>query len=159
MIWLSMKVDAAWEGVLIEWQGDLAEDEGGWGLERGFGWVRRWFGSEWRQMRLGKRFWVGEEVILLRVKAGEAWEEVSGRWGVDLAQDEDGCGLGRGFGWVRRWFGSGWRQVRLWMGFWVGEEVIWLRVKSDEAWKGVLGRWGGDFAQGEGGWGLGRGFG
>jgi len=27
---------------------------------------------------LGKEFWVGEEVIWLRVKAGRAWEGVSG---------------------------------------------------------------------------------
>jgi hypothetical protein len=30
-------------------------------------------------MRLGKRFWVDDEVISLRVKVGEVWEEVSVR--------------------------------------------------------------------------------
>jgi hypothetical protein len=30
----------------------------------------------------------------------------------------------------------------VWLGkaFWVGEEVIWLRMKANEAWKEVLGR-------------------
>jgi hypothetical protein len=37
--------------------------------------------------------------------------------------------------------------VRLGKGFWVGEEVIWLRMKADEAWEGILGGWGGDLAR------------
>jgi hypothetical protein len=41
----------------------------------------------------------------------------------------------------------------------VKEEVIWLRVKPDGAWEGVSGRLGGDLAQREARWGLGRGFG
>jgi hypothetical protein len=67
--------------------------------------------------------------------------------------------------------------VQLGKGFWVCEEVIWLRVKTGRAWEevlgglgdlvhgigawglgGLLGGCGGDLVQGEGGWRLGRGF-
>ena len=37
--------------------------------------------------------------------------------------------------------------------------MIWLRMKAGAAGEGVLDRCGGDLAQGEGGCGLGRGFG
>jgi hypothetical protein len=41
-------------------------------------------------VRLGKQFWVSEEIIWLRLKAGAAWERVLGWCGGDLAQGEGG---------------------------------------------------------------------
>jgi hypothetical protein len=110
--------------------------------------MKRWFGSGWRRVRLGKGFWVGVEVIWLRVRAGAAWKGVLDRWLGVLAQSESGRDLGRGFGFVMRWFGSGWRRVGLGKRFWVGEEVILFRMKASEAWEGVLSIWGGDLAPG-----------
>jgi hypothetical protein len=40
---------------------------------------------------------------------------------------------------VRGQFGSGSRGMGLEMEFWVGEGLIWLRVKKCSAWDGVLG--------------------
>jgi hypothetical protein len=41
--------------------------------------------------------------------------------------------------------------VRLGKRFWVGEEMIWLKMEADAAWEGVLGGCVGGLAQGEGG--------
>jgi hypothetical protein len=60
---------------------------------------------------------------------------------------------------VRAEFGSRSRCVGLGMGFWVGEELILLRVKSCRAWDGVMAGVGVNLAQGQGVWGRGRGFG
>jgi hypothetical protein len=49
-------------------------------------------------VRLGKRFWEGEEIIWLRMKAGAAWEGILGGCSGDLAQGKGGRGLERVLG-------------------------------------------------------------
>jgi hypothetical protein len=49
-----------------------------------------------------------------------------------------------------RLFCSWSRQVGPRIEFWVGEEVLWLKVREGGAWDRVLGGLGGVLAQGEG---------
>jgi hypothetical protein len=62
VIWLRGKAGGAWEMVLGGGRGDLDQGERRWALGKGFGGVRT---EEviWFKLGLGKRFWVGEEVI------------------------------------------------------------------------------------------------
>jgi hypothetical protein len=69
-------------------------------------------------VRLGKWFWVGEEIIWHSMKASAPREWVLHGCGGDLAQGE---------------VGEAWKR------FWVGEEVTFLWVKAGAAWEGVLG--------------------
>jgi hypothetical protein len=68
-------------------------------------------------------------------------------------------GLSSGCWWVRAQFFSGSRHLGLEMGVCMDEGLILLRVKACQVQDGVLGEWRFDFAQGQGMWCLGLGFG